>query len=368
MNRNPLQRLHDYGQSIWFDNIARGMLRNGAIEEMITSGEITGITSNPTIFEKAIQGTGDYDDAIRDLCRIDGKIDPKEIFETLALDDVRNAADLLRRVYERTAGADGYVSLEVSPKLAHDTGGTIAEARRLFEAFDRRNAMIKVPATEAGLPAITTLISEGININVTLMFSVADVEQVALAYLEGLERRAAAGGDLGRIASVASFFVSRTDTAVDKLLPPDSPLRGTIAVANSKAAYARHEEIFGGTRFQALHAEGARLQRLLFGSTGTKNPAYSDVLYVEELIGRDTVNTVPRATLDAFRDHGHPRSSLAENLDQARWKLAALGVAGIDLDQITDQIKRDGVSAFEKSFDSLLATLGEKYAAMAGKH
>ncbi|MFB0506078.1 MAG: transaldolase, partial [Thermodesulfobacteriota bacterium] len=304
MKDNPLVELQKLGQSIWYDNIRRGLLTSGELKGMIDAGEIVGVTSNPAIFEKAIAGSTDYDEAMTVRLREDPHASPESLYERLVIEDIQTTADLLAPVYERTDGVDGYVCVEVSPRLAHDTNGTIAEARRFFAAINRPNVMVKVPATSEGLPAIAALIGEGINVNVTLMFSLQDFLDVSEAYLSGLEKLANSGGDLSRVASVASFFVSRVDVAVDKLLPDDSPLRGKIAIANAKAAYLRFRETYEDQRFFAPKKNGARVQRLLWASTGVKNPHYRDVMYVEELIGPDTVNTVPPATLDAFRDHG----------------------------------------------------------------
>lgn len=360
MKTNPIIELQGFGQSIWYDNIRRGLLASGELREMIDAGEIVGVTSNPAIFQKAIAGSTDYDEAMNAMFREDPHADPERVYERLVIEDIQATADMLHAVYERTHGKDGYVSVEVSPGLAHDTDGTIAEARRFFAAIGRPNVMIKVPATAEGPPAITTLIAEGINVNVTLMFSLKDYLDVSEAYLAGLEQLARSGGDLGRVASVASFFVSRVDTAVDRVLPQDSPLRGKIAIANAKATFMRFKETYGSDRFQALKKRGARVQRFLWASTGVKNPEYRDVMYVEALIGPETVSTVPPATLDAFRDHGRPRPSLSEDLTGATGQLEALKGLGIDLDAITRRLKDEGVAAFAKPFDSLMETLARK--------
>ncbi|NIQ38725.1 MAG: bifunctional transaldolase/phosoglucose isomerase [Proteobacteria bacterium] len=362
MGNNPLIELQKLGQSIWYDNIRRGLLTSGELKQMLDAGEIVGVTSNPAIFSKAIAGSTDYNAAMATMLREDPHAAPEGLYEGLVIEDIQQTADLFRPVYERTHGADGYVSVEVSPKLAHDTDGTIGEARRLFAAIDRPNVMVKVPATTEGLPAITKLIGEGRNVNVTLMFSLQDYTDVSEAYISGLEELASSGGDLSKVASVASFFVSRVDTAVDKLLPPDSPFRGRIAIANAKAAFMRSRQTYKTQRFEALRRRGARMQRLLWASTGVKNPQYRDVMYVEELIGPDTVSTVPPATLDAFRDHGRPRLSLSENLDEATRQLESLRDLGIDLDAITCQLKDEGVDAFAKPFDSLMEALAKKKA------
>jgi len=362
-----LHELADLGQAIWFDYIRRSFITSGELQALIDEG-LRGVTSNPTIFEKAIAGSTDYDDALHRLVG-EGKT-VEQIYEAMALDDIRRAADLLRPVYEQTDGADGYVSLEVNPSLAHDTEGTIAEARRLFAALDRPNVMIKVPATPAGIPAIETLIGEGINVNVTLMFSLDHYGSVAEAYIAGLEELATTGADLSKVASVASFFVSRVDTAVDRALEEigETALQGRIAIANAKVTYARFREVFSGERWERLAAQGARVQRPLWASTSTKNPLYPDTLYVDGLIGPDTVNTVPPATLNAFRDHGTvaptlevgPSASLRAGLDEARLQLARLAELGVDLDAITQKLQDDGVAAFAKSFESLMATIAEK--------
>ena len=361
----PLKRLRRYGQSVWYDNIRRDMLTNGELGLLIRQG-VLGITSNPTIFEKAIASSVDYDAALRDLARQGAGL--HETYEALVLADIAAAADLLRPVYVRTQGRDGYVSIEVRPTLAHDTAGTISEARRLFAALSRPNIMIKVPATPEGIPAVADLIADGVNVNVTLIFSIAAYERVTDAYLSGLEHRAAAGGNLSLISSVASFFVSRVDTSVDRQLETLiaagrsdlQPLLGKAAVANAKLAYQRFEQIFGSPRFAALRAKGANVQRPLWASTGTKNPQYSDVLYVDELIGPDTVNTIPPATLAAFEDHGHPAPTLRKNVRQARQVVVDLAAAGIDMEKVTDELLAEGVKSFVDSFEKLMANLSSK--------
>ncbi len=342
------------GQSVWYDNIRRALIDSGDLQQLLDDG-VTGVTSNPSIFEKAIAGSADYDEAIQTLVA-EGK-SVTAIYDALTLEDIGRTADLLRPIYDQTDGVDGYVSLEVSPALAQDTAGTTAEARRLFAALGRPNVMIKVPATPAGIPAIHQLISEGINVNVTLIFSLATYEAVAEAYLSGLE---AFTGDLASVASVASFFVSRVETAVDQALPPDSPLRGKIATANAKVAYGRFHDIFSGPRWQKLVAKGARVQRPLWASTSAKNPQYPDTLYVDGLIGADTVNTVPPATLTAFRDHGTAAATLEQGLDEAQAQLAQLADLGVDLAAITQKLQDDGVAAFARAFDSLQASIAAK--------
>ena len=365
---NSLKELREQGQSIWLDFIRRNLLRSGELKRMVEEDGLGGVTSNPTIFEKAMAGSTDYDDALREILAADPRIEIGKLYERLAIEDIQQTADVLRPVYDATRGDDGYVSLEVSPHLAHDTAGTIEEAKRLRAAVDRSNVMIKVPATPAGIPAIEELIAEGININVTLMFSMDHYEAVARAYVKGLERAA----DPSKIASVASFFVSRVDTMVDKALeangtPEAKALLGKIAIANSKLVYRRFLEVFHGEGFAALRQRGARVQRPLWASTGTKNPAYSDVLYVENLIGSETVNTLPPETLNAFRDHGKiPGPTVKENLAEAEEALGRLSQLGINLNAVTEKLQEDGVSAFAASFDQLMAALEKKRQAMAG--
>jgi transaldolase len=353
-------KTRELGQSLWLDFIRRDWLTGGKLKRMIEEGTVTGLTSNPTIFERGILESPEYDPSLRQLLAQDPRRDAQSIFEALAMEDIRGAADLLRPVFDRTEGGDGYASLEVSPRLAKDTDGTVSEARRLFRAVGRPNLMIKVPATREGLPAIAQLLSEGIHVNVTLMFSQQDYADVVESYLAGLERRARDGAPLDRVSSVASFFVSRIDSQVDPLLPEGSPLRGKIAVDNAKLAYDQFRKILSSRRFQTLQQKGARPQRVLWGSTGTKNPKYSDVLYVEELIGPHTVNTLPPETLEAFRDHGIARLSITEGLAEARRRIDELPSHGVDLDGITRRLKEEGVQAFSKSFDALLASLKKK--------
>jgi transaldolase/glucose-6-phosphate isomerase len=356
---SKLHELAGLGQSIWYDNIRRALLDHGDLQELVDAG-VTGVTSNPSIFEKAIAGSADYDEAMGEL--VSEGLSELEVFETLAVDDLQRAADIVRPAYDRTKGVDGYVSLEVSPELAHDTEGTIAEARRLFAKLDRPNVMIKVPATPAGIPAIEALIGEGININVTLMFSLEHYDAVANAYIAGLEKLAAAGGDLSGVASVASFFVSRVDTSVDRELEArgNKDLLGKIAIANAKAAYARFLETFSGERWGELAALGARVQRPLWASTSTKNPQYPDTLYVDALIGPHTVNTMPPNTLEAFMERGTVALTLAEDVAGAHEDLARLAELGIDLAAVTQQLQDDGVASFAKSFESLLISIADK--------
>ncbi len=369
---NPLQALSQHGQSVWLDFLSRDFLANGGLERLVREDAVSGVTANPSIFEKAIVESGAYDADIESAIA-DGDPPVSVIYERLAVADIRRAADILRPVYDANAGRDGFVSLEVSPYLAMDTAATIAEARRLWQAVARENLMIKVPGTEAGIPAIRALIGEGININITLLFSQHVYERVVEAYLGGLEQLAAAGRPLDRAASVASFFVSRIDTAVDKEIAKRldqtkdpgtratlAGLRGKAAIANAKLAYRRYLHRFAGPRWDKLAQRGARTQRLLWASTGTKDPEYSDVLYVEELIGPDTVNTMPPKTMDAFRDHGRVRDRLMEDVDQAEATLADLGRAGISLDAITAELVVDGVRLFADAFDQLLGALAAK--------
>ena len=360
MNTTSLHRINALGQSIWYDNIRRALIEMGDLQALIDKG-VTGVTSNPTIFEKAIAGSADYDTDIRRLTN-EGK-SVTEIYETLATTDIASGADLLRPIYERTAGADGFISLEVSPTLAHDTPGTIAEGKRLFAALGRPNVMIKVPATPAGIPAIRALIGAGVNVNVTLIFDTAQYEAVANAYLAGLEDWASGGGDLSKVASVASFFVSRVDSSIDKLLEKvegGAALMGQAAIANAKVAYARFGELFSGARWSALAVAGARVQRPLWASTGTKNPKYSDVLYIDTLIGPDTVNTVPPATLTAILDHGVAARTIDLNVAQAYKTLAQLMQLGINIHVVAEALQTEGVASFSKSFETLMAALSEK--------
>jgi len=358
---NPLRALQEHGQSFWLDYIRRSLITEGELERLVKEDGLRGVTSNPTIFQKAIAGSSDYDEAIRNLIQAEIHREPGVLYEKLALEDIRMAADILRTVYEDTDSADGFVCIELSPGLAHDSQRSIEEARRLWKEVDRPNLMVKVPATPEGIPVIETLISEGINVNITLMFSLSHYEAVTHAYLRGLKECPFPQ----KVASVASFFVSRVDRTVDKALEEIGTvealnLRGKIAVANAKMAYRRFKEVFSGDNWEQLKIKGARVQRPLWASTGTKNPAYSDVLYVEELIGSDTVNTMPPATLNAFRDHGRVRPSLGTGMEEAEVSLQRLDSLGIDLDKITEQLQSDGVDSFADSFDSLLNTLKEK--------
>jgi transaldolase/glucose-6-phosphate isomerase len=354
-----LHELAELGQSVWYDNIRRALLDHGDLQALVETG-VKGVTSNPSIFEKAIAGSADYDEALEELVR-EGRSDT-ELYEALVIEDIQRAADILRPVYDRTEGVDGYVSLEVSPSLAHDTEGTITEARRLFASIDRPNVMIKVPATPAGPPAVEALIGEGININITLIFSLEQYRAVTQAYLAGLEKLADSGGDLSQVASVASFFVSRIDTAVDRHLDEigNRALQGKIAIASAKAAYGLFKEIFSGERWNRLVEQGARIQRPLWASTSTKNPIYPDTLYVDALIGANTVNTIPPATLDAFLEHGTVAATLESEMDRAHEQLSQLADLGVDLEAITEKLQEDGVASFANAFEALMSSITNK--------
>jgi transaldolase/glucose-6-phosphate isomerase len=370
--RNPLKELLNYGQSMWLDYIRRDLFTTGKLKQLIADDGLRGMTSNPAIFEKAIADSSLYDDFLKTLAsRSD--LDTTGRYEQIAIRDIRDAADALRPVYDESNFRDGYVSLEVSPYLARKTQETIDEARRLWKAVQRENVMIKVPGTAEGLPAIRQLISEGININVTLLFAQEVYVQVAEAYIAGLEDLAARGGNLKKMASVASFFISRIDTLIDSLLsdkikattdPNQQALfksvQGKVAIANGKLTYQRYQSIFGGPRWQALAAKGAQTQRVLWASTSTKNPNYRDVIYVEELIGPDTVNTMPPATVDAFRDHGLLRNSLTEDVPGAAKVMDDLARTGISIKQVTDKLTDDGVKLFADAFDKLLAAVASR--------
>jgi len=372
---NPLHQLEALGQSIWYDNISRTILDNGGLQEMVAQG-LLGVTSNPTIFEKAIAGSDAYDPQIRSMLRATPSLKTETMLQTLMVEDIRRAADILLPVYQRTGGRDGYVSIEVTPTKARDTAATNLEAQELWDRVGRPNTMIKIPATREGLPAITQAISEGINVNVTLIFSVERYDEVADAYLSGLEQRSRGGKPLSHIASVASVFVSRIDTMVDDQLGAkiqhakgeDSDrlrgLAGKAAVANTKLIYQAFKRIFSSPRFLALQKEGATVQRPLWGSTGTKNSAYSDLLYVDTLIGPHTVNTVPPATYTAILSHCKPALTVESDIEGARQTLAALRAAGIDMGRVLDTLERDGVAAFAKSFDGLTRNLDTKRTAV----
>lgn len=365
--QNPmstLKAIRELGQSVWLDYIRRDLLQSGGLQRLIDEDGLRGLTSNPAIFEKAIGGSRDYDAALQALVG-EGIHEAASLYERLAIEDIRQAADILRPVYEASGGVDGYVSLEVAPDLAYDTARTLADARRLWAAVQRPNLMIKVPGTPQGAEAIRELIGEGINVNVTLLFARAAYLNVAEAYLAGLEARLAAGGRIDGIASVASFFVSRIDTAMDAAIaarpePGVQALAGKVAIANARLAYQDYKALCAGARWQRLAAQGARPQRLLWASTGTKNPAYRDVIYVEELIGPETVDTIPPATMDAFRDHGRPRASLEDDLAAARDVMAAVERLGLPLPAITERLVAEGVQLFVDAHDKLLAAVARK--------
>lgn len=357
---DPVQAMRRLGQSIWLDFISRGLITSGQLKQLVAEG-IRGVTTNPTIFHKAVTSGADYDKAIRDILSSDHDIATKALYDRLVVEDIQMATDILRPVYEQTDGIDGLVSLEPPAQLAYDTEATIAEARRLWQLVARPNVMIKVPSTPPGVAAVEKLIAEGLNINITLMFSLKHYDAVAQAYVRGIARNA----HPQRVASVASFFVSRVDTYVDRELEKIATaealaLRGKAAIANSKLVYRRFRRLFSGEEFAAQRQRGARVQRLLWGSTGTKNPAYSDVLYVDELIGADTVNTLPLETIALFRDHGRVGGTLGEGIKEAEQVLAGLKKVGVNLDAITEQLQKDGVKAFADSLDELLVALEKK--------
>jgi transaldolase / glucose-6-phosphate isomerase len=367
---NPLKGLLAYGQSPWMDYVRRDLFTTGKLKKYIAEDGLRGMTSNPSIFEKAIAESVLYSDILNSPEA--KKLDAKGLFEKIAIRDIQEACDIFKPVYEETHRRDGYVSIEVSPYLANDTDGTIDEARRLWKSVDRPNVMVKVPGTPAGLPAIRQLLEEGLNINITLLFAQSAYEQVAEAFLAALESRAAKGQDIRHIASVASFFVSRIDTLVDSTIEEKlksaasaeqksllESVRGKIAIANARLTYKKYLELFGGARWKALAAKGAQTQRLLWASTSTKNPKYRDVIYVEELIGADTVDTIPPATFDAFRDHGKLRPSLTEGVEEAAKTMANLGKAGIAMKEVTDKLLADGVKLFADAFTQLLNATGK---------
>ena len=363
---NPLKDLLKYGQSVWLDYIRRDLLTSGELKRLIEEDGLRGMTSNPSIFEKAIADSTLYSDILQSL-RSRTDLDAKGRYEILAIRDIQEATDIFRSVYQDSKRRDGYVSLEVSPYLARDTQGTLAEARRLWKTVSRENLMIKVPGTAEGIPAFQQLISEGINVNVTLLFSQEVYKKVAEAYIAGLEQLAARGGDVSKMASVASFFISRIDVSVDAIVegrlktskdPREQEqlksLLGKVAIANGKETYVSYQKIFSGDRWKALAAKGAQTQRVLWASTSAKNPNYSDVLYVEELIGPDTVNTIPPVTFNAFRDHGHPRASLTENVEAANRTMETVAKLGISMKEVTDKLTDDGVRLFAEAFEKLL--------------
>ena len=378
MSTNPLIELTKLGQSIWYDSIERKLITSGKLKRLIDEDGLSGVTSNPAIFEKAIAGSDLYVDQLREVAETANS--PQEIYEALAIRDIQTAADVMAEVYDRTGGKDGFVSLECNPILANDTQATIEETRRLWRLVDRRNVMIKIPGTAEGIPAIEQGIYEGININITLLFSLHAYDQTMEAYIRGLERRAAENKPIDNISSVASFFVSRIDTAVDKELERRieqtadaeekeklQSLLGRIATANAKLAYQRYKKIFHGNRFAAMKQKGAQLQRPLWASTSTKNPVYPDVYYVEALIGSETIDTLPPATLEAFRDHGRPRVSIEDNIEQEKAILARLEEVGISLDQVTEHVLTEGVRLFVEPFEKLLKTIESRAAEIAGR-
>ncbi len=368
---NPLLQLKSHGQSVWYDNIDRSQLVSGQFKRLLDEDGVVGVTANPTIFEKSISAGHAYDEQMNQLIK-EGK-NTNDIYEAMVIHDIRTVADFLRPIYDQTNGQDGFVSLEVSPDLAHDTQGTISEASRFWHIVDRPNLLIKIPATPAGIPAIHQSLTNGLNINITLIFSLNDYREVTEAYISALEARHAAGKDISRIASVASFFVSRVDTLVDKLLedkvkatndPPQQQhfksLEGKAAIANARLVYQEFKRIFESPRFAALQQAGAHVQRPLWASTSTKNPAYHDVLYAEELIGPHTVDTMPLETIQNFRDHGQVRYSIEDNIPEAHALLAALEEIGIHYDQVTQQLQDEGVQKFADSFHQLFAGIASK--------
>jgi transaldolase len=361
MAKSRLHELSEHGQSVWIDSLSREMLETGALARLMREDAVVGVTSNPTIFEKALSTGGWYDEQLQQV--IEREDDPKEVFLALAVEDIRDACDLLRAAWEQTQGVDGRVSIEVDPELAYDGDATFDEAMRLHELVDRPNAYVKIPATKPGLPAIEETIAAGIPVNVTLIFGLERHREVAEAYIRGLRRLLDSGGDARAVASVASFFVSRVDTEADKRLDAlggHDELKGTLAIANAKLAYQTYKEVFAGEDRRSLTERGASPQRCLWASTSTKNPDYRDVLYVEELIGPDTVDTAPRETIVAFVDHGRVAPTLDTGVEEARRTLDAFAAAGIDYDDVVDTLEREGVEKFEKSFEDLLSNVASK--------
>ena len=367
--KNSVARISDFGQSIWLDYIRRKFISSGELKKLIDEDGLKGVTSNPAIFEEAIAKSNDYNETLATMAKTD--ISANDIFWSIAIEDVQNAANLFTEVYEKTNGLDGYVSLEVSPDLALNTEGTIAEAHSLWKAVDRKNVMIKVPGTKEGLPAIEQLISEGINVNVTLLFGLDRYREVAEAYIAGLEKRARNGESVHNVTSVASFFLSRIDTMIDPMLEElakkndekrevTGKLVGKVAIACAREAYQIYKNVFGSERFKQLEAKGAKPQRLLWASTGTKNKAYSDVMYVEELIGPNTVNTVPIQTLDAYRDHGKPAARLEQNIEESQLVLQELKELGIDLKSVSEKLEDEGIQKFVQPFEHLLQVIDQK--------
>ncbi|MGZ6133774.1 MAG: transaldolase [Myxococcaceae bacterium] len=374
---NPLLELGKLGQSVWLDYMRRNLVTSGELKRLIDNDGVKGLTSNPTIFQKAVEGSEDYDDLFREWAPRGASAG--EVFEALAIRDIGDAARVFRPVWEQTKHGDGYCSIEVSPTLAHDTKGSIVEAQRLWKKLGVQNVMIKIPGTVEGVPAVEQCVADGLNINITLLFSQDAYVAVAEAYIRGLEKRAARGEDVSKSTSVASFFVSRIDTLVEKTIagrektatPQQRALfdevQGKVAIANAKQAYQKYKKLFSGPRWEALAAKGAKTQRVLWASTGTKNPKYSDVLYIEELIGRDTVNTIPPATLDAFRDHGKVRPTLEQGLDEADAVMRKLEQAGISMKAVTDQLVEDGVKSFSESFEQLISAVGTRVKSGGGR-
>ncbi len=360
---NPIQQINALGQSIWYDNVSKSLIESGELQRLVDKG-VTGVTSNPTIFEKAIAGSADYDAGISQLTVAGAGT--KDIYESLAIADIGHGADILLPVYRQTDGADGFISLEVSPLLAHDSAGSIAEGKRLYSRLDRPNVMIKIPATPEGLPAIRALIGAGINVNVTLIFDVEQYTGVINAYMAGIEDLIAAGGNPHHVASVASFFVSRVDGAIDPVCSP--ALQGKAAIANARLAYVKFQDMFISPRWQALAAKGARAQRPLWASTGTKNPKYSDVMYVDNLIGALTVNTVPPATLTAILDHSVAKLTISEGVGSSILEIGQLAGENIFMHDVAQKLQNDGVASFAKSFDSLMASIDAKRIMFQEKH
>lgn len=364
MSKNPLGQLSDLGQSFWYDNIQRKMLKNGELEKMIKEDDLRGVTSNPSIFEKAITNSSDYDESLMKFAKSNPSATAREAFFQLAVEDIQVATDMLRPVYDATNGVDGYVSLEVSPDLANYTQASIEEAQQLFTRLKRPNAMIKIPSTKAGVPAVEQLIADGININATLLFSVERYVEIAKAYIRGLQARHERGLPINNISSVASFFVSRVDSILDKALDEsgneNSHLKGKMGIANAKMAYKAYQTLFESDEFKVLEKAGAKPQRLLWASTGVKNPDYPDTLYIDSLIGPHTVNTIPPATVDAFRDHGTAAETLPQNLAEAEQEFGELKEMAIDVPALMHKLEVDGVDLFAKSFDNLVQAIDDK--------
>lgn len=366
---NPLIELRDFGQSVWLDNISRAIINNNELKRLIEEDGLGGVTSNPSIFQKAMADTTDYDEQISTVISENNKLSAKELFEELAVKDIQDAADVLLSVYEKTNKIDGYVSLEVSPELAYDTNATIEEARRLFNKVGRKNIMIKIPATQEGIPAIEQMICEGVNINVTLIFSPKVYQQVVEAYLNGLERRTKEDKNISSISSVASFFISRIDTAIDKELDQkgNNELKGQIAIANARLVYKSSEKLFSSERFNVLKLKGAKAQRLLWASTSTKNPTYHDTLYIDELVGKNTVNTIPPDTMNAFKDHGKVSDAIHKNISLAEQQMSGLSSLSIDFEKIAEKLTTEGVDLFVQSFKKLISAIEVKKNEMSAK-